>query len=89
MSIIMEPGKNVQLSLPEPLVTQMQEAANADHISLDELAAKALQNHLGRRTLQRFSREAEKRRGSMTDKQVESHVDQVIHEFRDEQKRGR
>jgi hypothetical protein len=82
----MEPVKNFQATVPSLLLQQVQQAAQANHITLDELATEALQQHLARHTLQRFRREAESRRGGMSDEEVERYVDKVIHEHRQEER---
>jgi ribosomal protein L13E len=64
------------------LLTRAREVAQQDHISLDELAAEALQRHLARRILERFKREVDMRRRDMTDEEVENTVAQAVQEYR-------
>ena len=68
------------------MLQQAQEAARGNHLTLDEFATEALQQHLARQTLQRFGRAAQSRRGGMTDDEVESYVNDVIHEHRQEER---
>ena len=58
--------------------------AQAEGKTVDELAEEAIKRHLAQRTLERFRREAEARRGNKTDEEVEAIVDQAIKESRQE-----
>ncbi len=94
----MEPEKNVHVNLPQPLVAQMEETAEARHITLDELVQQAVQRYMEDRswtklyanaeayTLQRLRREGESKRGGMSDDEAQEYVDRIIHEFRDEER---
>lgn len=77
--------KNLQASVPPALLARAQAVAQREQISLDDLAAEALQEHIARRTLERFRHEGETRRRGLSDQQVESIVDQAIHEYRQAQ----
>jgi hypothetical protein len=72
--------KNVAIAAD--LLEQAGRVALAEGTSVDELTAEALRRELGRRTLDRFKRQAEVRRGGMTDQQVESTVEQAVREVR-------
>ena len=80
----MEPEKNLHATIPPALLTRAEEMAQQDHISLDQLAAEALQRDLARRVLERFKREGDLRRRGMTDEEVENTVERAVHEYRQE-----
>ena len=67
---------------------RMQQEAEAEGKTVDELAGEAVQRHLARRWLERTGREAQVRRGNMTEEQVEAVVEKAIQESRAE-RRGR
>jgi isopropylmalate/homocitrate/citramalate synthase len=78
--------KNIAL---EPnILERAEQVAQAQGVTVDELATKAMERELARLWLQRIGREAQVRRGNMTDEEVESIVEQAIQEYRAEQ-RGR
>jgi len=64
------------------LLERARRVAQDEGVSVDELASQALQRELGRRSLERFKREGEARRGELTDEQVESIVETAIREVR-------
>jgi predicted transcriptional regulator len=72
------------ITLPDELLPRLQELARTENRTADELAAQAVQELLMRRFWERNKVEAQKRRGNMTDEQVQEYVDRVIHEFRAE-----
>jgi predicted transcriptional regulator len=72
------------ITLPDELLPRLQELARTENRTADELAAQAVQELLMRRFWERNKVEAQKRRGHMTDEQVQESVDRVIHEFRAE-----
>lgn len=78
--------KNVTLE-PE-LFERVSKEAAAEGKTTDEIANEATKRYLARRAFDRFSRDAEKRRGSMTDEQVEAVVNKAVQESRNE-RRGR
>ena len=82
----MAPPKTVTLA--DDVYDRMQQEADAEGKTVDELTAEAVQRHLARRWMERNKREAQIRRGNMTDEEVEAVVDRAIHEYRNEQ-RGR
>jgi exosome complex RNA-binding protein Csl4 len=84
--IIMATEANIRL--PETLLAQAQQYAAATGQSVDDLAAEAVKREIARRALQNLWREAEGRRGDMTDEQVEEVVNGAVHEDR-RQRRGR
>jgi hypothetical protein len=62
-----------------------EQVAQAQGVSVDELATDAMKRELARLWLQRVGREAQARRGTMTDEEVEAEVDQAIQADRAEQ----
>jgi predicted transcriptional regulator len=72
------------ITIPDELLPRLQELARTENRTADELAAQAVQELLMRRFWERNKVEAQKRRGNMTDEQVQEYVDRVIHEFRAE-----
>ena len=76
------------VTLADDVYDRMQQEAEAEGKTVDELAGEAVQRHLARRWLERTGREAQVRRGNMTDEQVEAVVEKAIQESRAEQ-RGR
>ena len=78
---------DIKIKLPDDLRQAVESAAQADGKTVDNLTVEALEKHLGRRGLERLRREAERRRRSLTDDQVEGIVEQAIAEVRAE--RGR
>ena len=83
---VTNPEKNLHASFPPALLARAEEAAQQDHVSLDEFAAEAFQRQLARRMLERFKREGELRRRGMTDEEVENTVEQAVHEHRQEER---
>jgi predicted CopG family antitoxin len=82
----MAPPKTVTLA--DDVYDRMQQEAEAEGKTVDEVAGEAVQRHLARRWLVRTGREAQIRRGIMTDEQVEAIVEKAIQESRAEE-RGR
>jgi hypothetical protein len=80
----MTPKKNVAIE-PE-LFDRIAEEAAAEGKTADDLANEAARRYMARRWLDRTRREAEVRRGNMTDDEVETVVDKVVQESRAEQR---
>ena len=70
------------VTLPDELSARAKAAAEADGISLDDFAAKAVQHELARKYMAQIDLEARGRRGSMTDDEVENTVLDAIQEVR-------
>ena len=83
----MTPQKTIEIESPE-LLAQVEKAAQAEGISVNELAADALRRDLARRFLEKTRREGQVRRGNMSDEEVELSVDTAVHSWRRDQ-RGR
>lgn len=81
----MEPEKNLHATIPPALLTRAEEAAQQEHISLDELVSDAMERGLRDRRRQnlRAYGEAQARKIGVTS---EEDVDRVIHEFREEER---
>ena len=74
---------NIEIESPE-LLAQAEKVAQADGISLNELAAEALRRELARRFLEKTRREALIRRGNMSDDEVDEAVETAVHSWRRE-----
>ncbi|MDT5283386.1 MAG: hypothetical protein QOJ20_4581 [Mycobacterium sp.] len=55
--------------------------------TVDDLANDAMKRELARRFFERNRREAEARRGDMTDEEVEAEVDRAVHDYRGQRSR--
>ena len=53
---------------------------------MDDFTAEAVEKLVTDRNWERMKREANQRRNGMTDEQAQEYVDQVIHEYRREQR---
>lgn len=49
--IVMEPEKNLHAKIPPALLTEIEKAASAEHITLDELVRDAMERRLNKREL--------------------------------------
>ena len=76
------------IALEPDILERAEQVAQAQGVTVDELATKAMERELARLWLQRIGREAQARRGNMTDEEVDAVVEQAIQEDRAEQ-RGR
>ena len=76
------------ITLPGDLYERVEQEAQGEGKTVEEVAAEAVKRELARRWLERTRREAEIRRGSMTDNEVEARVDTAVQEWRRDQ-RGR
>jgi hypothetical protein len=70
------------LHVPDELLAELRSKAAAEGKTVDELAEEALRKHLARRTLDRLKLQADRRRGSMSDAEVEGTVERAISEVR-------
>ena len=73
--------KSIEIESAE-LLAQAERVAQAEGISVNELAAEALRRELARRFLDKTRREALLRRGTMSDEEVEQAVDTAVHSWR-------
>jgi hypothetical protein len=67
------------------LLAPVEKAAEAEGISVQELTAQALRRELARRFLEQTRRDGLKRRGNMSDDEVDDAVDTAVHSWRREQ----
>ena len=74
------PGKKI--AVPDEIYERVQKIATAEGTTVDELATKALERDLARRWLEQVGRDGERRRGNMTDDEVETVVERAIQERR-------
>jgi hypothetical protein len=66
------------------LLAEAEQAANADHISVDELVRIAMERRLGERRRQRLYIYGEQQARKLGIR--EEDVDRIIHEFREEER---
>ena len=79
--------KNVAIEDPE-LLQRYAEIARSEGKTVDELTTEAVKRDVGRRWLEKNKREAQLRRGNMTEEEVEAVVEKAVQDTRAEQ-RGR
>lgn len=72
------------ITLPDELLPQLRELALAENKTADDIATEAVKQHLIRRFWDQTQREAMKRRGNMTDTEVEEVVNRAIQDVRKE-----
>jgi hypothetical protein len=70
------------IAVPEAVYARVQEVATAEGTTVERLATEALERDLARRWLDRIGREGDRRRGSMTDAEVEAVVERAVQETR-------
>lgn len=73
------------ITLPADLYERVEQEAQGEGKTVDEVATEAVKRELARRWLERTRREAETRRGNMTDEEVEATVDTAVQEWRRQQ----
>jgi hypothetical protein len=77
--------KNIAIEDPE-LFQRYAEIARSEGKTVDELTTEAVKRDVARRWLESNKREAQLRRGNMTDEEVEAVVEKAIQESRAEQR---
>jgi len=70
------------IAVPDTVYDRVQEEAAAEGTTVEQLATQALERDLARRWLDRIGREGDRRRGSMTDAEVEAIVERAVQETR-------
>ena len=75
------------ISLPEPLLAEIQSAAEAQHRTADELAADAIRQYLEQQSWMQFVERNERRAKAMGI--TEDDVDRLIKEYRTENRQER
>jgi len=80
----MQTEKNIALA--DDVLERVREQAQAEGKTADEVVEQAVQRELARKAFERIRREAEIRRGGMTDEEVDRTVEKAVHEWRTEQR---
>jgi predicted AAA+ superfamily ATPase len=80
----MRTEKNIALA--EDVLERVREQAQAEGKTADEVVEQAVQRELARKAFERIRREAEIRRGGMTDEEVDRIVEKAVREWRAEQR---
>ena len=75
------------ISLPEPLLAEIENAAQAEHRTADEVAADAIRQYLEKQSWVKFVERNERRAKDMGI--TENDVDRLISEYRAENQHGR
>jgi fructose-1,6-bisphosphatase/sedoheptulose 1,7-bisphosphatase-like protein len=71
-----------KIAVPDEIYERVQRVATADGTTVEELVTKALERDLARRWLERVGRDGQRRRGNMTDGEVEAVVERAVQESR-------
>jgi hypothetical protein len=71
-----------KIAVPDEIYERVQRVATAEGTTVEELTTKALERDLARRWLERNGREAQIRRGNMTDDEVDAIVQRAVQETR-------
>jgi hypothetical protein len=82
----METEKNLHASIPAALFAEAQKAAEAQHVSMDELTQAAMKRYLIELGWQKLYAYGEGQARKLGIK--EEDVDRIIHEFRQEEREG-
>ena len=70
------------IAVPDAVYERVQQVAAAEGTTVEQLATKAIERDLARRWLDRVGRDGDKRRGDMSDADVEAVVEQAVREPR-------
>jgi len=70
------------IHVSDELLAALQAKAAAEGTTVDALAEEALRGHLAQRTLDRLTREGDRRRGRMSDAEVEEAVERAVSQVR-------
>lgn len=70
------------IALPDAVYERVQQIATAEGTTVDQLATKAIERDLARRWLDRIGLEGDRRRGDMSDAEVEAVVEKAVQESR-------
>ncbi len=62
------------IAVPDAIYERVHQIAAAEGTTVDQLATKAIERELARRWLNRIEREGDRRRGDMSDAEVEAVV---------------
>lgn len=70
------------IALPDAVYERVQQIATAEGTTVDQLATKAIERDLARRWLDPIGLEGDRRRGDMSDAEVEAVVEKAVQESR-------
>jgi hypothetical protein len=70
------------IAVPDSVYERVQQIATAEGTTVDQLATKAIERDLARRWLDRIGHEGDRRRGDMSDAEVEAVVEKAVQESR-------
>ncbi len=73
--------KNLHAKIPAALLAEVEQAASADHISVDELVCDAVERRIRERRRQNLYAYGQQQAGRLGIQ--EKDVDRIIHEFRE------
>jgi predicted CopG family antitoxin len=72
-----------KIAVPDEVYERVQKVATAEGTTVEELATKALERDLARRWLEQIGRDGQRRRGNLSDDEVEAVVERAIQESRE------
>lgn len=70
------------IAVPDTVYERVQQIADAEGTTVEELATRAIERDLARRWLDRIGREGDQRRGDMSEAGVDAVVEQAVRESR-------
>jgi hypothetical protein len=70
------------IALPDAVYERVQQIANAEGTTVEQLATKAIERDLARRWFDSVGREGDLRRGDMSEAEMEAVVEQAVQQFR-------
>ncbi|HXH23977.1 MAG TPA: hypothetical protein VNI78_01935 [Vicinamibacterales bacterium] len=70
------------IAVPDTVYERVQQIADAEGTTVEELATRAIERDLARRWLDRIGREGDQRRGDMSEADVDAVVEQAVRESR-------
>ena len=70
------------IAVPDTVYERVQQIAEAEGTTVEELATRAIERDLARRWLDRIGREGDQRRGDMSEADVDAVVEQAVRESR-------
>jgi len=79
-----KPEKNLHANLPPALLTEVEKAASAEHITLDEVLQKALERYIEDRRWQKVYQFGEQQARKLGIR--EGDVDRIIHQRREKER---
>ena len=70
------------IAVPDTVYERVQQIADAEGTTVEELATRAIERYLACRWLDRIGREGDQRRGDMSEADVDAVVEQAVRESR-------